>query len=283
METRTTGMFKSLCGILADTTKLKTNFKSLENNKKGKMRIYQETYINDLAIEIKQRLDNVTETVDKVAKYESFVDNDNLRLIENKINANPIAFANQLFESIHSNLQIIKSHVGAQDNFYKQASQALAHSVGMIVGFGLVEPYSISATKSSFDKNDPIIIQCKQKLSSASTVLQKLESYSLPKHMKDEIYGVLTMIKQTESRLNPSTGCFIATHVYGSYNSKEVIQFRHFRDSYLNTFYFGRLLIDIYYKVSPSLVKSLGRFDIFNKVSKYLLNHILVLLGKYIK
>lgn len=50
-------------------------------------------------------------------------------------------------------------------------------------------------------------------------------------------------------------GCYVATMVYGSYESKEVRLLRHFRDNELSSHLLGRLFIMIYYKFSPLLVR----------------------------
>ncbi len=54
-----------------------------------------------------------------------------------------------------------------------------------------------------------------------------------------------------------SSGCYIATAVYGSYESDEVFALRRFRDERLSKNAFGRAFIRVYYKLSPSLAKRL--------------------------
>lgn len=52
-----------------------------------------------------------------------------------------------------------------------------------------------------------------------------------------------------------SGGCYVATAVYGSYDSPEVRVLRRWRDSYLSTSGVGRQFIRFYYAVSPPLVR----------------------------
>lgn len=63
-------------------------------------------------------------------------------------------------------------------------------------------------------------------------------------------------------------GCYIATCVYGSYNCPQVWTLRRFRDYTLSTTWYGRVFINCYYAVSPTLVKWFGEkkwFQIFWK------------------
>lgn len=50
-----------------------------------------------------------------------------------------------------------------------------------------------------------------------------------------------------------SSGCFVATAVFGSEEVKEVIALRHFRDSFLAQFSIGRFFIRWYYMNGPRL------------------------------
>lgn len=60
-----------------------------------------------------------------------------------------------------------------------------------------------------------------------------------------------------------SSGCYIATAVYGSYDCPEVWTLRRYRDSVLDNSWYGRLFIRCYYAVSPTLVKWFGKTDWF--------------------
>lgn len=55
------------------------------------------------------------------------------------------------------------------------------------------------------------------------------------------------------------TGCFIATAVYGSYDHPAVVAFRRFRDNQLIGCVVGRLVVAIYYRVSPAIARWLIR------------------------
>lgn len=63
-----------------------------------------------------------------------------------------------------------------------------------------------------------------------------------------------------------SSGCYIATAVYGSYNCPEVWTLRRFRDYTLNKTWYGRLFIKSYYAVSPTIVKWFGKNRFFRSI-----------------
>jgi hypothetical protein len=64
--------------------------------------------------------------------------------------------------------------------------------------------------------------------------------------------------KRDKSGQYKKEGCFIATVVYGSYEAPEVLILRHFRDQRLGSNVVGRLIIDIYYWLSPPAAKFLS-------------------------
>ena len=65
-----------------------------------------------------------------------------------------------------------------------------------------------------------------------------------------------------------SSGCYIATAVYGSYDCPEVWTLRRFRDFSLGNNWYGRLFIKLYYAVSPKLVEHFGGTKLFQRFWK---------------
>ena len=57
---------------------------------------------------------------------------------------------------------------------------------------------------------------------------------------------------------NGTSGCYIATCVYGSYDCPQVWTLRRFRDYTLDKTWYGRAFIKCYYAISPTLVKWFG-------------------------
>ena len=68
------------------------------------------------------------------------------------------------------------------------------------------------------------------------------------------------------------TGCYIATAVYGSYDSPEVLVLRQFRDNVLSKYLCGRYFINLYYAISPFLVKYIGKNKTFLCIGRLVLD-----------
>ena len=73
-----------------------------------------------------------------------------------------------------------------------------------------------------------------------------------------------------------SSGCYIATSVYGSYNCPEVWTLRRFRDYSLASTWYGRAFIHAYYFISPKLVKWFGNKKWFKKLWRHKLDNMII-------
>lgn len=93
----------------------------------------------------------------------------------------------------------------------------------------------------------------------------------LPKEVSEDLGS-------DEQISNP--GCYIATAVYGSYDCPEVWTLRRFRDYTLAETWYGRTFINIYYTISPTLVKWFGKSEWFRKSALLPLNKLIVYLHK---
>jgi len=70
-------------------------------------------------------------------------------------------------------------------------------------------------------------------------------------------------------------GCYIATMVYGDYNSEEVILLRAYRDNKLIQNNFGKTFLKWYYFISPYLVRLLKDKKHINSLIRRLLDYII--------
>lgn len=76
--------------------------------------------------------------------------------------------------------------------------------------------------------------------------------------------------------IDTSSGCYIATAVYGSYDCPEVWILRRYRDYTLKGTWYGRSFIKFYYTISPTIVNRFGKMEWFGS-----LGHIM--LDKFVK
>lgn len=77
------------------------------------------------------------------------------------------------------------------------------------------------------------------------------------------------------SRNNKKSGCFIATAVFGDYDSKEVMLLRNYKDNVLDKSLIGRIFINTYYMISPSIALVIKRNDRLLLFAKKLLLRII--------
>ena len=69
-----------------------------------------------------------------------------------------------------------------------------------------------------------------------------------------------------------SSGCYVATCVYGSYDCPEVWTLRRYRDFTLDETWYGRAFIKTYYAISPTIVKWFGETNWFKSLWRKVLD-----------
>lgn len=77
-----------------------------------------------------------------------------------------------------------------------------------------------------------------------------------------------------------SEGCYIATAVYGTYDSPELWTLRRFRDEKLRASALGSMFVRLYYRLSPTLVRHLGKYKFPKKCLRPLLDKFVRKLNK---
>ena len=103
--------------------------------------------------------------------------------------------------------------------------------------------------------------------------------YCLNDEAKEGIIDLIMKCHQRIKEIDPSytiperpsktsTGCYVATAVYGSYDCPEVWTLRRYRDYTLAETWYGRAFIRTYYAISPTLVKWFGHTEWFKKMWK---------------
>ena len=101
--------------------------------------------------------------------------------------------------------------------------------------------------------------------------------------MKEGSRAHQALLRQSKT-LNPhadssrrTSRCFIATAVFGEVAS-ETDQFRAYRDHHLSKSTVGRLALDVYYRISPTIAEMLDRSPRSRHVARLVLLGILVLI-----
>jgi hypothetical protein len=79
-------------------------------------------------------------------------------------------------------------------------------------------------------------------------------------------------IRKYDASATKEGGCYIATAVYGSYDCPQVWTLRRFRDNSLQCSWLGKRFIQMYYAVSPGIVRLVGNKRWFNLICKYVLD-----------
>ena len=77
-----------------------------------------------------------------------------------------------------------------------------------------------------------------------------------------------------------SSGCYVATAVYGSYDCPQVWTLRRYRDDTLAGTWYGRAFIHTYYAISPTLVKWFGETQWFKNLWKPMLDKMVTRLNE---
>ena len=75
--------------------------------------------------------------------------------------------------------------------------------------------------------------------------------------------------------VSTTSGCYIATCVYGSYDCPQVWTLRRYRDNTLAKTWYGRTFIKTYYAISPTIVKWFGETKWFKNVWRKKLDRII--------
>ena len=163
-----------------------------------------------------------------------------------------IARARALVNNCVPHLTVIKRNLGSQDDFYLKISSAVANNaLGM-----LVEVVNRAQSSAVIGMNiaDGTLATTLDSAVNAMAIIGRLDMTAQERQRFDVNNRTLNSLKsQLDSamrRTSSSSGCYIATMVYGDYDEPQVMVLRDFRDKVLRYYVFGRLLIRFYYRYS---------------------------------
>jgi hypothetical protein len=220
------------------------------------MDIFNDKELNQIATKISKKL-NSTVNVEN----------------QQEIAADGIEIGNRLYEETIRDLRTIENKVGTSNAGYKEVRDAISMAVSSSINLGLVQP-RLMALASDLKSSPDLIIEIKEKIALANRLLSLITYPDSSLHAKQAISFPLEKIKQIESKINPRSGCFIATYVYDDYNSKEVLLLRYFRDIYLSKSILGKAFIKVYYYFSPKMVFLIKDYHWPKKIIKPILKVI---------
>lgn len=204
--------------------------------------------------------------------------------------SNSISNAKNFSGNCKPKLDKIKTALGSTDEIYLGASSRVVHeTMQMLIAV-------VNTTEAKLEN----IYQMAEKITALFTLKTTVEevlpvfktvgSFDMVSELKSRYNENLKALQskktQLEQALNPSSsrtssssgsssGCYIATMAYGSYEHPQVLQLRKFRDETLAQSKFGRYFIAAYYKVSPKLVELLKNKKSINSAIRTLLNALI--------
>ena len=176
-----------------------------------------------------------------------------------------IARARSLVNTCKPHLAVIKQHLGVYDDFYLKVSSAVANNaLGMLID--VVNRAQNSAVVAMNIANGTLSTTLDSAVNAMAIIGQLDMTAQERTHfntnnatlnsLKSQLNTVMSQRRNTYSS-SSSSGCYIATMVYGDYDEPQVMVLRRFRDNVLRNYALGRLFIRFYYRFSPSWVEHL--------------------------
>ena len=204
--------------------------------------------------------------------------------------ADTVANAKGLVVSCKPRLVNIKSTLGAYDDFYLTVSSAVVNNAqGMLVAAvnkaqeGLSHAYDNTSKLVVLSRLKTIMtdaIEATNLMGTLDMTTEVRTRYNSNKNSLSSLKNQIDAVSAPRSTgSSGSSGCYIATMAYGSYDHPQVIILRKFRDNTLSKSFLGKVFIKIYYKCSPVLVKYLSNKSLANKVIRTILDKTIKLVN----
>jgi hypothetical protein len=222
------------------------------------------------------------------------------------------SIARRFLESCKPKLKTIKNELGKTDNDFLEISDIVAgNAMGLCFEslswvakvaeekypvddinkrillrsvFQEVEPVFdlIGELEISYSKREEYTEFCDQIGFTARRPYQPRISSSYTSSQNDSSFSSSPSNSNSSSSSSNNSGCYIATMVYGYYDTKEVMVLRKFRDDVLSKSEIGLLFIKLYYRYSPTFVHKTQDIKFVHKICRTILDRIINLIkGKY--
>ena len=196
--------------------------------------------------------------------------------------SNALTFVN----SCKPHLNAIANQLGTTNELYIQISTAVANNaLGMLVSvINDAQNNRISVIDGTLKRYIDDALSVMSIIGSLAMNAQERRRFNENKatlsNMRDQVAQIDRTIHTSTTTHRPtntsSSGCYIATMVYGDYDHPQVLVLRDFRDNVLRKSIFGRAFIKFYYRYSPTWVKCLKNYKKIN-------SFIRIVLDKFIK
>ncbi len=234
---------------------------------------YSDYELNQTANRIIKRVDDIAKSMSSMMGANSFGSSPNMGNIFQKVGEYPIDFAKEFYRSNINDLRYIKSKVGSFDETYKELSDGVVMTVVGLVKFPVSFARLMTAAGDiKSQKNSPELLKARRNLTEGAQLLSEVAQQDISIEVKTAINSLQNDIKAIEKKLDPSSGCYIATSIYKDYDHPNVLTLRCFRDMYLSKSVAGNAMIRIYYFLSPSMI-SLFRNKYINYATKFILDY----------
>lgn len=191
-----------------------------------------------------------------------------------------IARARTLVNNCKPHLAVIRQNLGSQDEFYLKISSAVANNaLGMLID--VVNRAQNSAVIAMNIANGTLATTLDSAVNAMAIIGQLDMTAQERSHFNTNNSTLSSLKSQLDSAMrqrrsayssSSSSGCYIATMVYGDYDEPQVMVLREFRDKVLRNSAFGRLFIRFYYRYSPTWVEHLKDKKRVNAVIRSILD-----------
>lgn len=243
------------------------------------MHIFDDYELNQRANKIKKLIDEIAEPMGAMgaamAGQQVNISNPEAaaKLMQD-ILENGLRIARDLLNNTLPDLNYIRSKMGSHDETYLEFSEGIAMTASAVLKIPIVSA-SMMTMASDFHSDKSLVAKTKSDLAEGTRLMGIISNLEMSSQARQMINQTINMINVAEKRANARSGCYIATCVYGSYNAKEVMTLRSYRDNVIAKYILGKVFIAFYYSVSPKLVKAIGDNLIFTKLSKNILDKII--------
>lgn len=185
------------------------------------------------------------------------------------------AKASLLVDRAKPKLSTISDVLGSRDSNYLKLSDLVSSSaIGMCVEYlnWVVEDANRKYSNNEFERQ----VAMQVAISTIKPPFLKIGVLDMDSTTRSnfanirENLGMTTQHRPTSS--TNSSGCYIATMVYGEYDAPEVIVLRKYRDGVLLSSSMGQTFVKCYYHLSPWVVRKTKNMSVVNKLFKNILN-----------